>query len=45
MKFNPSVVVRLDEVSTFHTQRIDGAWCSNKRILAQIEYWIKYYEV
>ena len=44
-KIYPSVVVRPDEVSILHKQRLDGAWCSNKRILAQIDYWKTYYEI
>ena len=42
-KIYPSVVSKQEEVSVLHRQRIDGAWCSNKRILAQIDYWMKYY--
>ena len=35
----------VEEVSVLHRQRMDGAWCSNKRILAQIKYWMEYYEL
>ena len=42
-KIYPSVTLRPDEVSILHNQRLDGAWCSNKRILAQIDYWMEYY--
>ena len=33
------------EISKLHTQRMDGAWCANKRILAQIKYWMEYYGI